>query len=151
MIQPLSELDQSEGKDSKSYELYFNALARLLANDLEDDQLEPFRDEEGRALITQSSVAALAGKKRTRISGEKCDFPVLAAHIASLRSDYGVKSTTTDRIKRQSEDIAILLQRLKAVRSRLAESIIERDELVGKLADAEADLARSRAKRSQAR
>lgn len=148
MVRPLSELDQSEGKGSEAYQDYVNALSRILANDPEDEELDKWREEDGRVLATQINVAALAGRKRSRISGAKSDFPILSAFISDLKAEFGVKSTTTERLKRQAADIEILLQRLKVARSRLAEAILNREQLTEELERTRGDLERARARRN---
>ena len=148
MIKPIEELDQTEGKGSAAYADYYNALRRILADDPEDEELDQFRDTDGRVRATIMNVATLAGRKPQRLMGKDTPFPKLATYILSLKSEFGVKKTTSDRLKRQAEDIVMLVQRLKAVRSRLAESIIVRDDLTGRLETAREDLERARSKRA---
>ena len=147
MIKPLEELDQSEGRNSEAYKDYVDALARILKNDPEDLELDRWREDDGRPLATFVNVAAIAGRKAQRLMGRDTPFPVLAAYIKSLRAEYGVVSNTTARLKRQAEDIGILVQRLRSVRSKLAASIIVRDDLAKELALAKEDVERARGKR----
>ena len=93
------------------------------------------------------NIGTLAGRKANRIMGRNSPFKILTAYIQSLQADHGVSLKTTERLKRQSEDISTLVQRLKAVRSRLAESVLVRDDLAKRLAMTENDLRRARAKR----
>lgn len=144
---PIEELDQSEGIGKPAYRDYYDALARILADDPEDTELDRFRGEDGRVKATFFNIGALSGRKANRIMGKNTPFPKLTEFIKSLKADHGVSSTTTEKLKRQAEDIATLVRRLKAVRSRLAESILVRDDLADRLATAEYDLERARAKR----
>jgi hypothetical protein len=145
---PLEELDRSEGEGSAAYRDYYDALARILADDPEDMELDVLREEDGRVKATFLNIGALAGRKANRIMGRNSPFKVLTAYIHSLQAEHGVSLKTTERLKRQAEDIATLVQRLKAVRSRLAESVLVRDDLTKRLATAEDDLRRARAKRN---
>lgn len=146
----LPALDFPDGEGPRIYIALTDALQRLLNDEPTDPTLLALReeaDEDGVSRpvpVTQQNVAIEAGKPfwRKHISGEKCTFPKLAAHIVSLRSTHGVSENTTIRLERQAREIAELDQRVRTLRSRVLEANRAKDEAEKQLLDAQEQIIR---------
>ncbi len=148
MIVP--ELDYPEGKGPDTYWMLVQALQNLLDDDPQSPELFDRRHEAGAdgetrpIRINQSNVAIESGKlnRRKLIVGEKPTYPKLAKFIADLKPTHGLSENTTERLKRQSEEIATLTQKVRVLRSRMFEAINARDLAEGQLLDAEEQIVR---------
>lgn len=154
MIVP--ELDFPEGKGPDTYWMLVQALQNLLDDDprsaeLFDRRHEADADGETRPIrINQSNIAIESGKlnRRKLILGENPTYPKLAEFVAQLRPTHGVSGNTTERLKRQSEDIATLTQKVRVLRSRMFEAINARNVAEGELLDAQEQIVRLKKGRS---
>ncbi len=143
-------LDFPDGEGPPTYWKLVAALERLLADEPEDPLMRAMREEADEedivrpVPVTQKNVAIESGKlsRRKHISGEKCTFPRLAAFILSLRSTHGVSENTTRRLERQSEDIALLDQKVRVLRSRVLAAVAAKDAVEDELADARQQILR---------
>lgn len=148
MIVP--ELDYPEGKGPETYWMLVQALQNLLDDDPKSNELFDRRQEankEGETSpirINQSNIAIESGKlgRRKLILGEDPTYPKLAAFVAGLRATHGVSVNTSERLKRQSEDIAVLTQKVRVLRSRMFEEINKRSKAEGELLDAQEQIVR---------
>lgn len=137
------EIDWSEGENSDAFADYVAAIYRLRRG--APNFHRPFVaivEEGGRVPLTQESVALEAGRPRSRISGRDADFKRLAAYIKSLRSTHGVSDNTLAKLRRQSEEIAFLEQRVKVYQSKHAAATITASALRRDIRDLEEQLKR---------
>ncbi len=137
------DIDWSEGENSDAFADYVAAIYRLRRG--APSHHPPFVaivEEGGRVPLTQENVALEADRPRSRISGKDADFKGLAAYIKSLRSSHGVSENTLAKLRRQSEEIAFLEQRVKVYQSRHAAAVITIDALRRDISDLEATAAR---------
>lgn len=143
-------LDYAEGHGPSSYWKLVRALENLLDDQPESEELRARREEadaQGQLhpiSITQLNVAIESGSRSRRklISGEKSSFPKLAAYITSLRSTHGVVANTTERLRRQAEDIATLDQKVRVLRSQVLAALKAKDDAETELREAQDQIAR---------
>lgn len=145
----IPELDHPEGSGPKTYWMLVAALQRLLDDEPIDPVIVAMREEAGAdgrtrpVPITQLNVAIESGNENRRkfISGTK-HYRKLAEYIVSLRSTHGVSENTTRKLERQAEDIALLDQKVRALRSQVLVAVEARHAAERALLDAEGTIVR---------
>lgn len=148
MIVP--ELDFPEGTGPETYWMLVQGLQNLLDDDPKSAELFDRRHEadgDGETWpirINQSNVAIESGKlnRRKLIVGEKPVYPKLAAYITDLKATHGVTTNTSERLKRQAQDIAELSQKVRVLRSRMFEAINAKNAAEQELLSAEEQIIR---------
>lgn len=151
------ELDFPQGEGPAAYWELIEALERLLDNAPNHPDLVAMKEElaaqdpPDTIRVTQQNVALEAGnKKRDLISGKDARFKKLAAYIKSLRPTHGVVRNTTEKLKKQADDIVWLQQRITVLRSKVAAYAIQNEELRLDLEEAKGDLERFRGRAAAA-
>lgn len=131
---------QREGAGDEDYGLYVSAFERLLAQDPENNQLEhpalrEMLEDLGHVPVTQGNVALEAGElSRKPLTGEG-RFKELGARIKSCRSSHGVSPNTTAQLERLRSDLGEANQTIVALRSKMAEAILQKDRALIALRD----------------
>lgn len=131
-------------KTEERYKLV-QAIRALLDGAPTDAQLRAILQDEGRVPITKFTVEREAGVDRRKFSGKASDNPDLSELLKDLKPDFGVSPTTTAKLKKQSQTIALLEQQLVAARSSVAAQVMRIEAMATKLRSAENRIKRLKA------